>query len=201
MNVSVFIRHIFHEGEVPGAGGRVGATPGALPSQTERESSLPSPARPAERLRGREQRAKRPGSRLCHAGRGADTGNGTVCPPTCREHECTPVPLRRHPRLAGWPDTATPTFPRLPGGWNSGKGEKGTSEPERWSGELLGTPRASLGPSVAWMQPHGVGAAGFLSLGLLSLPFPVRLPNGTPCCPRSQDPALEDDVLKASLPV
>lgn len=53
MNVSVFIRHIFHEGEVPGAGGRVGATPGALPSQTERESSLPSPApRPAGRLEG-----------------------------------------------------------------------------------------------------------------------------------------------------
>lgn len=192
MNVSVFIRHILHEGEVPGAGGRS--------RSHARGAALPRPPTCRE-ARGREQRAKRPGSRLCHAGRGADTGNGTVCRPTCREHECTPVPLRRHPRLAGRPDTATPTFPRLPGRWNSGKGEKGTSEPERWSGELLGTPRASLGPSVAWMQPRGVGAAGFLSLGLLSLPFPVRLPNGTPCCPRSQDPALEDDVLKASLPV
>lgn len=201
MNVSVFIRHIFHEGEVPGAGGRVGATPGALPSQTERRIIAALPPRPAGRLEGGNKGQSGLGTGCATRGEGLTQGTAPSAARACREHACTPVPLRRHPRLAGRPDAATPTFPRLPGGWNSGKGEKGTSEPERWSGELLGTPRASLGPSVAWMQPRGVGAAGFLSLGLLSLPFPVRLPNGTPCCPRSQDPALEDDVLKASLPV
>lgn len=141
--------------------------PGALPSQTEKRiiATLPLhlPRGSRERTKGKAvwERAVPCG------GEGPIRGTSPSPARTCQEYEWTSVPLRRHPRLAGWPSTATPTFLHLPSRWNSGKGRRAPRSQSSGVGSYwgLGTPRASRGPSVVWMQPHDVRAAGFLSSG------------------------------------
>lgn len=154
----------------------VGATPGALPSQTERESSLPSPARPAGRLRGREQRAKRPGSRLCHAGRGADTGSGTVCRPRLpgtRVHTRPPAASPTPGGTARHSDADLPAPAWRVEQWKGGEGHLGARALERG---VTRDPQSQLGTlggldATAWRRGSG--------LSLLGSPLP-SLPSQTP---------------------
>lgn len=174
--------------------------PGALPSQTEKRiiAALPLhlPRGSRERTKGKAvwERAVPCG------GEGPIRGTSPSPARTCQEYEWTSVPLRRHPRLAGWPSTATPTFLHLPSRWNSGKGRRAPRSQSSGVGSYLGPPEPAGDPQWSGCNRRTSGQLAFFRRVPLSLLFLVRLPHGTPCYPRSRDPELEDDVWKASAP-
>lgn len=156
MNVSVFIRHIFHEGEVPGAGGRS--------RSHARGTALPRPPTCRE-ARGREHRAKRPGSRLCHAGRGADTGNGTVCRPRLpgtRVHTRPPAASPTPGGTARHSDADLPAPAWRVEQWKGGEGHLGARALERG---VTRDPQSQLGTlggldATAWRRGSGLSLLG-----------------------------------------
>lgn len=210
MNVCVFIRHghrrwmftcFMKAKHLRPVDDVSGPHPGRCPRRQNGESSLPPTPRPAERPEGENKGQSGLGTGCAMWGRGANTGNGTISRPhlpgtrvDTRPSVASPTPGR----MAQHSDADRPAPAWRMEQREGGEGHLGARAAEQG---VTWDPQSQLGTlggldATAWRQ-----GGWFSFLGSpLSLLFPVRLPDGTPCCPRSQDPALEEDVLQASVP-
>lgn len=150
MNVSVFIRHILHEGEVPGAGGRSRSHARGTALADGAENHRCPPPRPAGRLEGGNTGQSGLGAGCATRGEGLTQGTAPSAPRPAGNTSAHPSPCgvthawrdgptqRRRPSRACLADGTVERGRRAPRSQSGGAGSySGPPEPAwdpRWPG-------------------------------------------------------------------